>query len=251
MSDGKTPEDFIRISQELAATKDAHKVLQGQYADLEAKLKPLEGVNIQELIANNAKYQEFLEKGGKGAKDQTEFDALWTEREQALRTENQTKIDELTSKLTAATESSTTWQNRFNELTIVDAAMSVITPHFLVNEDIVEFLKDKIRKEVGKDDTGFFVKDKDGKPSMKDGGTVRTSLEDYGKSLVSKFPSLARDKSLSGTRTPSEGTRPNDSDAGKPIEKTKQPPAGFSSWSPRKMQEWYEQNPDAVPPKFN
>ena len=59
MSDGKTPEDFIRISQELAATKDAHKVLQGQYADLEAKLKPLEGVNIQELIANNAKFWNF------------------------------------------------------------------------------------------------------------------------------------------------------------------------------------------------
>lgn len=244
----KAPEDFIRVSQELEATKEAHKVLQGKYADLEAQLKPLQGVNLQELIDNNKKYQESIEKGGKGAKDQTEFDALWSEREQALRAENQRALDELKGKFESTVSEVQSWQSKYNELVLVDAALTQIAPDFLASEDVLEFLKDKIRKELGRDDEGFFIKDKEGKPIKKDGGNVRLGLEDYKKSLIEKLPSLVKDKSLSGTRTPSEGAKKTTGEG--VIEKTKVPPADFHSWHPAKMKEWYEQNPDAVPPKF-
>jgi hypothetical protein len=226
---------YSEVVQERDRLKESHQNAIGRITSLEKAAEKFEGVNLEKLIANNEAYERMLDEKAEKDGDEASFQERLDNKLNAAREENQKALDKAHAERDE-------WKSKHDELAIIDKTMAMITPHIIDGEDAAEFFKYHVRKCIGVDEQGLFVKDAEGNPKLKDGGSERESVEDWCTAIIKRNPPLAKDKQKSGTR------RAGDNSTNATAARTKTPPPGLNG---RALTQWYRENPDARPPTLN
>lgn len=227
-------EEHSKVQQELQRITERAQRFEGKFTDLEKQFEKFQGVNLDELRANNEAYQRLQKEKATGSASEQDFEAVWKDRETSLITQNQQKLEELNSELQKKS-------SMIHEMTVVDKAMGELASRF--RSDTHEFVKDIVRKSCDIDETGqIFIKGADGKAQYINGGSQRLSVEEFGKQLTEKYPSFAVDNSIAGTRGSGETKNGHTSSGARSL------PNDFNTYSQEQKVQFFTENPGVVPP---
>jgi len=201
MSDEKVPEtktvsmeDHTKVYQQFQDADTRAKRFEGQIADMESKLKPFEGLDLERLKAHSEELDILKKEKATGSKE--DIDAYVATKETEITQRFEGTITELQGKVDGLTG-----ENR--ELKVVDKAMTAIGGIF--NEDCHGFVKEIIRKSVHRDAGDFIVKDDEGNVRYsKSNPAKKMDLSEYANEISELYPSMAKAKVPAGGKVPGE-----------------------------------------------
>lgn len=176
-------EQVNELKAQLAQADERAKRFEGLFTDLEKRYSSVKDIDPVAYKAMQEDYDNLRKQAAQG--DKNEIDRLLADKEKALTSRFETKLNELqtlTEKL----------QSENKELKVVDRAMETIGGRF--NDDTHGFIKQFVRQAVDRGESGdFVVKDEQGNVRYsKQNPSKPLSLEEYADELAEKHPSLAR-----------------------------------------------------------
>jgi hypothetical protein len=166
---------------------------EAESTDLKKQLARFKGIDPEKYKA----LQEELDiiQREKAEKDPAEADKRWQRKEQELRSQYGSEVEELKKELGQLRATNKTLQ-------VTDKVMLDIGGLF--NDDARRFIKKEVESACDFEDGEIVVKDENGNVRYNERGTPMTPKE-YGAWLAKEYPSLAKPTGVGGTKQ--EGTR--------------------------------------------
>jgi len=201
MSDENVPEtktvsmeDHTKVYQQFQDADTRAKRFEGQIADMESKLKPFDGIDLEKLKAHSEELDILKKEKATGSTE--DIDKYVSDKEAEVTSRFESTITELQGKVDGLAG-----ENR--ELKVVDKAMTAIGGLF--NDDCHGFIKQIIRKSVHKDAGDFVIKDDEENVRYSKGNPAKKmDLAEYATEISELYPSMAKAKVPAGGKVPGE-----------------------------------------------